>query len=1107
MEILLILINVLYYNAFCSHLSKVTFVFLEVTFLIYNISMLKDEIKKNIDENSIDLLSNLNLNDVFINTLLKEEGSEKTEQFDFQELCKDVLPNVRFLSIIGNGGMGKTVYLKLIARYLYDKGKFPLYISLSDYSSWKCNYKNKSLLEYINQKYQTDIASENLIMSMQAENLPSQYYLLLDGLDEYKDDCLDLINNELKQIRTNITVILTSRPTHLCYIRHFKKVILQPIDKENIELYITKVLGDSFGVSLIKYISNNQNIYSLAQIPLFLALICKFYRSHPDSINNIKTKSNFLDKVFDILCDEKNIINEKRPLLYDEVLEYAYKLKVNEFYLPSDDLKKIQLLKLSSDNNFIFLHKLFEDYYAAQYIAKNETWKYFLDDKNDVYKIFESKWRQTIIFWFGIDSVKNEDKNKFLKEIYDFKDNVGGYYSRQAFVLAIEIIGEYENCSVDLATKLLTKFANITTKYHMLNDKTWENVDSSNPYSNELGQAIFNTNTQILSKIYFDILQKEWTKNHFFSNLTNVLMRLAETAKNNIEYRNFVLEIFNTNGFNISSDLYGQVFKSIAYNDFELINIFMQRIKKPLDYSLDIEDNWHNVLDNLILLNYIVPYNSDMITCFIEIINNKQVLDEYGDNRQLFINELDKFIRKKLPIEAYNKIATNFPKANNNLIQQFLDTEDITVLDNWLINISQNAFDRNGHLQNFLNQFGIKHQLEILHYIIDNDNLQTLHICSLSILTAEKYESKEYLLSLFADVRTNPSEHRLSHCYNFLAYLSTIYLKDSSDIKSSIEILKDTLKDDINNTDCINWLGIIMQRHKSFENEILAFFQEYINNTNIENDTFLYMLFFIALKDSSKIEYKERLKQRILDDNLIKYKNDNIRSLVLECQNCPNNEDLIEFIFKIVNSYPFKNPIKGYVISLYRKAIFKLRLAFDTNIFKIKHKKIEDFLLKNISKKLANKHDEINKKYYSFNLIWIPNCLIRILKPKYYSKTLKLSKKERLIGKIIMGYLAYQMSYNDFYEICHPIKSKLKIIIRRIKCSLKKFIYGLNIFKIFKDECCKKIVIIMLSLLIIFLLFHPSVKQMPHLIKQMIVCTFNIDKIMNFDENPTHRKH
>ena len=132
----------------------------------------------------------------------------------------------------------------------------------------------------------------------------------------------------------------------------------------------------------------------------------------------------------------------------------------------------------------------------------------------------------------------------------------------------------------------------------------------------------------------------------------------------------------------------------------------------------------------------------------------------------------------------------------------------------------------------------------------------------------------------------------------------------------------------------------------------------------------------------------------------------------------------------------------------------------------------------------------------------VPNYLIRILKPKYYVLTLKLSKKERLIRNIMMEYLAYQMSYNDFYGVCHPIKIKIHNIINFIIKNIK----NINIKKFldkFIDTLFGKISLVLIILFIVFFLFKPPIKQLPQIIIKTTIQLFHIDKIIDIN-NTTH---
>jgi HEAT repeat protein/energy-coupling factor transporter ATP-binding protein EcfA2 len=129
---------------------------------------------------------------------------------------------------------------------------------------------------------------------------------------------------------------------------------------------------------------------------------------------------------------------------------------------------------------YAFYHPTFEEYFAALTV---DDWGYFLThtlaadgvadaaadgvaDETDKlsklsassvtkscaavasYRIFEPQWKEVILLWLGREYVRKEDKEEFIKALFEFQDGCGeeNFYGFRSKLLAAAAIGEFKNC-------------------------------------------------------------------------------------------------------------------------------------------------------------------------------------------------------------------------------------------------------------------------------------------------------------------------------------------------------------------------------------------------------------------------------------------------------------------------------------------------------------------------------------------------------------------------------------------------------------------------------------------------------------------------------------
>ena len=186
------------------------------------------------------------------------------------------------LLLLGESGSGKTVtLLQLAQRFLRDthidqNNGIPVYLHLSSWNSvfpslkeWVLNELHNSYFSLPLDKAESWIESEKII-------------LLLDGLDELSEigqiQCLRAIEvYQIAHAQVPLIISHSTLNTVLLEANTFDQiVILESLSLEQIALTLTSAHSTEY-VGLWETIKANEAIAHLAQIPLFLVLLCTLF--------------------------------------------------------------------------------------------------------------------------------------------------------------------------------------------------------------------------------------------------------------------------------------------------------------------------------------------------------------------------------------------------------------------------------------------------------------------------------------------------------------------------------------------------------------------------------------------------------------------------------------------------------------------------------------------------------------------------------------------------------------------------------------------------------------------------------------------------------------
>ena len=418
---------------------------------------------------------------------------EKTYKHDdFLESLTQRQGKNKHIAIAGGAGAGKTTLLATIAEKFHQQGQLTIFISLAD-------LQDKSLYAYIYDSWLPSAlglrkgrATEDQKNDLHEQFKLGKVWLLLDGLDEMQSkssaNALVRIESEIRDLIEQSKVVLTCRlnvwDVNLNGLSNFDtfrmgKFSHDDVDKFISEWFIKVERPESAPILQAKLNEPNRDrIRDMVRHPLRLALLCQaFYRDLNTELPETKAglyelfvryfyewKPNIVeeDLTQDTLRKELHqalgklaiagINNDAgfrllRSLAVKEMGDRLFKLSIDLGWLTLIDLDELD------QEVYAFYHASFQEYFAALAI---DDWEFFLPQIlqepiiTTKYLVFESAWKEVILFWLGNESkeVNIQVKEKFVKALVEFDDNCQEFYSFRAYFIAAEVITEFKKCSL-----------------------------------------------------------------------------------------------------------------------------------------------------------------------------------------------------------------------------------------------------------------------------------------------------------------------------------------------------------------------------------------------------------------------------------------------------------------------------------------------------------------------------------------------------------------------------------------------------------------------------------------------------------------------------------
>lgn len=336
-------------------------------------------------------------------------------RIDGQTVLMDSLSSVEdygnHFVVSAYGGYGKTM---LMRKLLVDPNNVfqyvPVFISLRDVSP---SIPGNKIVNAIKEEMFTnhlDISVEEIIIALQM----GKVLLLLDGLDEVKSVNREVIEKDIIEIEKtypNAPVIISSRPTYVSeYItKHNTLISICPLEKEQTKEFVHRVahdrkLAESFCLELDLGLYESHKDF--VDNPLLLTLMLLVYKRNigiPDKLADFyfaafecmykdhdNGKKDFQRKYKTYLLGEIEFQNLLAYMCFDSYFSEDYdfddcylnmvvKGGIDYFKLgtkienPEDfifDLKNNACLLFDEGDEYRFIHRSFQCYFAASFVMK-----------------------------------------------------------------------------------------------------------------------------------------------------------------------------------------------------------------------------------------------------------------------------------------------------------------------------------------------------------------------------------------------------------------------------------------------------------------------------------------------------------------------------------------------------------------------------------------------------------------------------------------------------------------------------------------------------------------------------------------------------------------
>ena len=372
--------------------------------------------------------------------------------------------NGHLVLVEGSPGIGKTTFCLKLAHDWANGAMSRNFSSFKLIFLLKCRDMKGDIVEDVVEEIFEQLLREDLkekdkealVNFLEDLNNQKQILIILDGLNELPEKSEDLVNKVLGRKKLPFCYVLatTRQEKGIDTRKQFKFHICLEVEgfsEENSFEYIRKHFRNigtehsSKGERLIEEVKQNPLLSGLLRNPLNLLLLCVVYENHEGSLPSSSTdlyqtivrcllrrycareelkasENEELDKQFEITILAlgelawKCLLNDRLSFYEDELEELE---RSNENIVARRlglVYKEESLKRLKPRHEYSFLHKTFQEYLAASYIAHNLRGSEFYVLEQVRFSFVARKFRQVFLFVCGI---LREEASIFFTQIGD----------------------------------------------------------------------------------------------------------------------------------------------------------------------------------------------------------------------------------------------------------------------------------------------------------------------------------------------------------------------------------------------------------------------------------------------------------------------------------------------------------------------------------------------------------------------------------------------------------------------------------------------------------------------------------------------------------------
>ncbi len=305
---------------------------------------------------------------------------------------------------------------------------------------------------------------------------------------------------------------------------------------------------------------------------LYEQLVTQFYQWKAEQLPTSRSQQQELNQQLGELAKQILLNNQSytQPILHTDIenlwgeetpfLRLFLKL---EWLIPRGLCSRSEI-KSNFPQKYGFNDRTFQDYFAALAIA---DWHFFLDISAHIYRLFEVKWQNVILFWFGRSDINQSEKDDFVKALITFKDNFSGhnFYGKRAYFLAVQILSEFQDCSYQ--KDLLTQF------------KKWlEDGDINSPTFKQSARMILNkTHRPFAINLFLSDLKKAKSQTDY----QQISRYLSQLGRTNLTVIQALEEHLKTLANSAFAYTVAEILGVIAPGNQKAITVFIQALEQP----------------------------------------------------------------------------------------------------------------------------------------------------------------------------------------------------------------------------------------------------------------------------------------------------------------------------------------------------------------------------------------------------------------------------------------------------------------------------------------------------------------------------------------------